>query len=560
MQPSRFLSLIALSGSLTFGVASKAMAQGAPSAAAAQGTVSSLDAELSAQDQADGEGRHFRTRTVALRANEGVEIAVSSDAFDTMVRVDGPNGQQVAANDDAPGEGLNSRVRFRAPVTGNYRVTVTSYSAGETGDFHMELTRGVSVDAAGALPANTPVAPSTGIVVAPRAPTGQVNPGASGCDPSGCPLPGTDPNVGVNAGNFFGTPAQQYVQGPNGQLIPFNEPGTPGAGAIGVAPGVNGMYGMAPSMPMMPGANGMYGYYAAPQMPGNYAVPGYGSPTYGVPNYGVPGYGMPGANNGATDPSFGSNDPSVDPNEPFGTDPNPVPPTGNNTATGNGNVYAVVVGISDYGGANNLDFVADDARNLQAALVQRGVARAQNVIMLTDAQATPMAVQQAFRTMSQRVTDRDTFVFFFDGHGSHNQIVLRNGRMDTQTLSAGLDRIRGQHLVVLDSCYSGSMSGMVQGHANRTGLFSSTASQVSYVASEFQSGGYLAWFLIQAIRQGVGGSDGLQVPELTRFVQQQYGQHVNGRQTLAVAGAQNMTLWGGASSGNVASAQRLARH
>jgi hypothetical protein len=82
---------------------------------------------------------------------------------------------------------------------------------------------------------------------------------------------------------------------------------------------------------------------------------------------------------------------------------------------------------------------------------------------------------------------------------------------------------------------------------------------VSYVASEYQSGGYLAWFLIQAVRQGVGGNDGLQVRELSQYVQQNYNQHVHGRQTLVVAGAQNMTLWGGATNTATASAGNVAR-
>ena len=59
-------------------------------------------------------------------------------------------------------------------------------------------------------------------------------------------------------------------------------------------------------------------------------------------------------------------------------------------------------------------------------------------------------ISHAIRTVGQRVTERDTFVFFFDGHGSANEISLRSGSMNENALSSLLDGVRGRQLVVLD--------------------------------------------------------------------------------------------------------------
>lgn len=449
-------------------------------------SVSSFAGDLDDADGVDGAGRHSETRTVQLGAGEEVEIAASSDAFDTVLRVQGPSGLS-EENDDADGEGTNSRLRFRAPRNGSYRLTVTSYRAGETG--HYEITMS-------------------------RRGAGAVNPGIAnarpGCANGSCPYPG------ATAAPMVPTQPQQPVYAPGGYP-------TPGQFGWVFDPSV-GQF-----VPVQPPANG-----AMPQMAAPNAAPGMNPGAAMMPGAIVP---LPPNSVAAVDPNGTTDDGSVDDGNDGNDGSNaPAYPNGN-SASPNGTVYGVFVGISDYGGSNNLEYTADDARRLAGAFQRTGIIRQGNAIVLTDGEATPQRVSHAIRTIGQRVTERDTFVFFFDGHGSANQISLRQGSMDEGALSALLDGVRGRQLVVLDSCHAGSLSGVVQGRANRTGLFSSRAEESSYVADELRAGGYLAHAMIEAVETGADSNgDGMvQLSELAGHARQVYQQHVHGRQNLVVA-------------------------
>jgi hypothetical protein len=236
-----------------------------------------------------------------------------------------------------------------------------------------------------------------------------------------------------------------------------------------------------------------------------------------------------------------------------------VPPSNSNVATnedpsantpdpnaGTGTVYGIFIGVSDYGGSSNLSYTANDARQLARAFESRGLIRHGNAIVLTDGEANDAQVRQAFQTIAPRVTSRDTFVFFFDGHGSHHEVELQSGSLHEGQIAQMLDGVRGQQLVVLDSCYSGSLTSVIRGHSNRIGLFSSRATETSYVASEVQAGGWLAYFMIQAVRQGISGQDGaMHVADLVNYVQGGYSQRVGDQQHLVVSSGagRTATLW-----------------
>ncbi len=434
MRVSKFLSTLAVTGALTLS-ASAALAQRSDDNLAVSGM-------LSANDSHDDEGHFFRTRRIGLRAGDTVEFSAQSSDFDTVLRVEGPRGFE-QSNDDAEGEGLNSRLSFRVPATGMYRVTVTSYNAGESGTYQLAIQHGVNVS--------------------------------------------DDDSSASNDSSADDGSSNTMIQAD-------------------------------PSAPAMDDGNG-----AIPPQPPAWA---WDDTRHMFVPVGAP--------------AVATND---DGNTGSPTAQNPFAPDAN---AGTGTVYGVFVGVSDYGGSNNLDYTANDARDLARAFERSGLVRHGNAIVLTDGEATSSQVRQAFQTLAPRVTARDTFVFFFDGHGSSNQVVLRSGAMSGNQLSGLLDGIRGQQLVVLDSCYSGSIAPIIRGHANRVGLFSSRSNETSYVASEVNAGGWLAYFMIQAVRQGVGGADGaVRVADLVNYVQQGYGQRVGGRQHLvATSGAGNTAmLW-----------------
>lgn len=82
-----------------------------------------------------------KVHVVALKGGQTVIIDLESGNgsagpgfFDTWLRVEDANGNELAYNDDG-GQGLNSRLEFTPKQDGDYRLVVTSYRAGATGAY-----------------------------------------------------------------------------------------------------------------------------------------------------------------------------------------------------------------------------------------------------------------------------------------------------------------------------------------------------------------------------------------------------------------------------------------
>lgn len=79
---------------------------------------------------------------IDLQAGDPVTVTLESEDFDTYVILVPPKGEQVE-NDDFEGSSSRSQVSLdEAPVAGQYRVLVTSYEAGETGDYTLTIQAG----------------------------------------------------------------------------------------------------------------------------------------------------------------------------------------------------------------------------------------------------------------------------------------------------------------------------------------------------------------------------------------------------------------------------------
>lgn len=79
--------------------------------------------------------------TFTARAGEAITLTARSTAFDTLLVLEGPGGYRVE-NDDAPGIGVNSRLRPVLPTAGEYTVLVTSPRSDARGAFTIALERG----------------------------------------------------------------------------------------------------------------------------------------------------------------------------------------------------------------------------------------------------------------------------------------------------------------------------------------------------------------------------------------------------------------------------------
>jgi len=183
-----------------------------------------------------------------------------------------------------------------------------------------------------------------------------------------------------------------------------------------------------------------------------------------------------------------------------------------------GKVFAVMVGVSQYGGAGgrgDLAYTADDALKLAEALRRAGVL-ARESVTLTDAEATPAAVRAAFQRVAAAAGPDDLFLFFFSGHGGQTAqraggnepdlkdetIVLRGGEIGDDEMAQMFSRVRARvSLLALDACFSGGFARDVVSRPGVMGLFSSEEDLTSAVAEKFEAGGYLSHFL----RAGLSG-------------------------------------------------------
>lgn len=70
-------------------------------------------------------------------AGQVLAIVMNSETFDTVLTLLGPDGEEVAFNDDYGGT-LNSRIIYSVPEAGTYTVLARSY-AGNGGDYNLEV-------------------------------------------------------------------------------------------------------------------------------------------------------------------------------------------------------------------------------------------------------------------------------------------------------------------------------------------------------------------------------------------------------------------------------------
>jgi tetratricopeptide (TPR) repeat protein len=77
-----------------------------------------------------------RTHEVKLTAGTTYAFDLSSEAFDTFLRLEDGKGTKLAENDDIdPDTNLNSRILFTAPADGTYRLIATSFEQRGTGSY-----------------------------------------------------------------------------------------------------------------------------------------------------------------------------------------------------------------------------------------------------------------------------------------------------------------------------------------------------------------------------------------------------------------------------------------
>ena len=135
------------------------------------------------------------------------------------------------------------------------------------------------------------------------------------------------------------------------------------------------------------------------------------------------------------------------------------------------NSHALVIGINNYQYASPLGYAINDAEAISKLLVDEFGFEKENILLLTDADATRATIIDSFLLYANKVDVNDRIIFFFAGHGhtilgrrgevgflvpyegnSHNLSTLI--RWDELTRNAEL--IPAKHMLfVMDACYGG---------------------------------------------------------------------------------------------------------
>lgn len=104
-----------------------------------------VNGDLSPRDPETDDGLPYDAFSFRARQGDRIALSLNSDAFDPVLRVGRMEAGafvQLAENDDGPDTGLNSRLIFTAPDTGDYLVRVTPLGAAGAGAYSLGLQEG----------------------------------------------------------------------------------------------------------------------------------------------------------------------------------------------------------------------------------------------------------------------------------------------------------------------------------------------------------------------------------------------------------------------------------
>lgn len=416
---------------------------------------------LDAPDELDEQGHHVDRYALRMQVGTTVRLSLESSEFDTLVRVNGPDGLRIR-NDDF-WDGTNSMVQFEATSPEAYEVVVTSYAPGETGAYALELREFEPGREEASLVLGEPW-------------TGAVS---------------TDPETGLGSqevwfeaaagerirlritSSAFDTTA--YLFAPNGQSWfndDANDTGPDGSESTldstieAIAP-TSGRYMLAVS-PYSGGSGGAFHVRSIVRPP---VVVGPGDE---------------------------------------------VPDTGYAGSDGEGRMFGVFAGITDYSPDDQLYGCADDATFLADAFRHRRLQAAEDQVVLTDKSATRVNFERAIARVASKAGPDDVVVIFYSGHGgivpvddhadrveldgTDETLVFRDEQMRDNDFARLLDTLNVDTIiVVIDACQSGGFARDIMTAPGRIGFFSSDEDVLSATAEPVGAGGYLSYMMRQAV-------------------------------------------------------------
>lgn len=123
------------------------------------------------------------------------------------------------------------------------------------------------------------------------------------------------------------------------------------------------------------------------------------------------------------------------------------------------NTYAVIVGINDYS-SNPLKYCVADANAFYNFLRSDagGAVPAENIYLVTDAQATTDNVIAKAKKLFAKAGKKDRVIFYFSGHGSRYGVAMYDNTMYYKDIKNFFRVAKcDTKLVFIDACHTGSV-------------------------------------------------------------------------------------------------------
>jgi len=441
----------------------------------------SISGELSTSDAQRRSGKFEDVYRIEGRRGQRVQLDLGSEAFDSYLVVTGPEGFNLANDDQDDAETTNSRLVLQFPADGAYRVSVTSFRPGETGAYRLQASA-PAANAAVTMPiAAQPIAIGAAINGRLAQGDGRRSDGSFEDRYRFHAVRGQRVTISLSSDKMD---TVLHLSRPDGTEDVSDDIHLP-----------NGQTSTDSRLDTVLAEDGDYVITATSYRAGD-------SGDYRLTLAPSPGHprqiGVPGG----------------------------------------ARVIALLVGVSDYGDRiSNLPNTDDDARQLYNSLRSSGLLHPAS-ILLTNEQATSKNVRDAFVRAAAAAGPSDTFLFFFSGHGDQvdvpvsaaeldgraETIELRDAAMRDSELAPLFASVRGRlSIVALDSCYSGGFRNLIN-RPNVLGLFSSEEDLTSLVATQFKAGGFLAYFLREGLT-GAADDDGdhiVTAGELSTYIRRRF--------------------------------------
>jgi hypothetical protein len=102
-----------------------------------------VQSKLAADDPKDRVRADCYCKVYTIKLEKGGKYqfdCISTNVFDNFMRIEDAKGEQLAEDDDSGGD-LNARIIFDCKEAGEYRIIVTSYAPGDTGEFTLKAEK-----------------------------------------------------------------------------------------------------------------------------------------------------------------------------------------------------------------------------------------------------------------------------------------------------------------------------------------------------------------------------------------------------------------------------------